>query len=90
MSRVEVIRPPAVSSSTITAAAPARSASWMASAMSSADTGWMADFTFTTSTSEARAAGAAGTALLTSGARSASRVRTRIGTAAERREGGWE
>jgi len=86
MSRVEVIRPPAVSSSTITAAAPARSASLMASAMSSADTGWMADFTVTTSTSAAGLAGAAAVADIaaTSGASSASRVRTRIGTAAER------
>ena len=53
MSRVEVISPPAVSSSTITAAAPRRSASWMASAISSAETGWIGDFTVTTSTSPA-------------------------------------
>ena len=51
MSRVEVISPPAVSSSTISAAAFRRSASAIASAISSAETGWIGDFTFTTSTS---------------------------------------
>ncbi len=84
MSRVEVIRPPAVSSSITTAAAPARSASRMASSISSADTGWMADFTATTSTSGATgAAGWAGTR----GASSAKRPRMRMGKAAERDRG---
>src|SRR3954463_659618 len=53
MSRVEESRPPAVSSSMISAAALCRSASWMASSISSAETGWIADLTRTSRTSPA-------------------------------------
>src|SRR5712691_9141021 len=88
ISRVEVMRPPGVSSSTTSAAACAWSAAWMASAMNSAETGWTIEETRMWKTSGRADAADIGAGGAVGAAAASSRPQARGRTAADRRRRG--